>query len=505
MQWQQDDHIQQPTADKIPAALYRSLFANLSTALVIADATGAIVEANPAAAALLGYTAAELTQRRISELLVIDRAVAAARASVQQAPADAAQWQGRWTVRHCDQSRITLDVTLSMIATDAGPLYAVLSHTNTVRRAEAPLPLLRAALEQANDAVVITTGELDWPGPQIVYVNQAFTRMTGYSAEEAIGQTPRILQGPATDRAVLRRTRTALERGEAVHDELINYRKDRTPYAMEWRIAPVRDAAGTITHWVSVQRDVTAQKQATDERERLYHEAQAALSGRDQLLMMVSHELKTPLTSMMGYAHLLQRTTLNDGQNSGRLQQAVKVIVEQTQRLNVLIEALLDLTRIQDGSLSLERQTFDLGRLAQEVVDEFQPILERHTLTLRAPDPPYFIDGDQLRLRHALQQLVQNAISYSPRGGPIEMRIVSEPDQVCLSVTDRGIGVPAHAQQQIFERFYRAGNVNPSQISGFGVGLYVVHEIITRHGGTVTVSSTEGQGSTFTICLPRDE
>jgi PAS domain S-box-containing protein len=496
----------QAAAERIPAALYRELLANLTDALVMVDRHGRIVEANPAAAAALGYAPAELIGRSSADLLVVDRGLAAARRRMGRSGNGAGRWKGRLMLRRRDRSLIAFDVTLTTFDGSDDPLYVAVGRAgDAAMPSSAPLPLLQAALEQANDAVVITTAELARPGPQIVYVNAAFCALTGYSAAELIGRTPRILQGPESDRRVLDQVRAKLSRGEPTHDELINYRKDGAAYFMEWHIAPVRNASGAITHWVSIQRDITEQKEAERERERLYEAAQAALSVRDQLLTMVSHELKTPLTSLMGYAHLLQRHQTAELLASERLQQAVKVIVEQAQRLNVLIEGLLDLSRIQAGSLSLARERFDLTALMREVADEFRPVLERHSLTLSAPDEPTLISGDMLRLRHTLQQLIQNAISYSPRGGPIEVRIQPQPEQICLSVSDQGIGVPAAAQKQIFERFYRAGNVNPSQISGFGVGLYVVHEIVTRHGGTVSVSSAEGQGSTFTICLPRNE
>ena len=136
------------------------------------------------------------------------------------------------------------------------------------RRAEERLRLLGAAVEQETSAVVITTAELDLPGPRILFVNPAFTRMTGYSAEEVIGQTPRLLQGPRTDRAVLDELRARLSRGEEFYGEAVNYRKDGTPYHLGWHVNPIRDGDGRVTHYVSVQRDITERKRAEEEAER---------------------------------------------------------------------------------------------------------------------------------------------------------------------------------------------------------------------------------------------
>ena len=124
-------------------------------------------------------------------------------------------------------------------------------------RADREIELLRAAVEAVGEAIVITGPELDPPGPRIEYVNAGFTRVTGYAPEEVVGRTPRILQGPNTDRAVLDRLRAALEAGQPVRSGAVNYRKDGTEFAIEWLITPVFDGDGRVSHWVSAQRDVT--------------------------------------------------------------------------------------------------------------------------------------------------------------------------------------------------------------------------------------------------------
>ena len=114
------------------------------------------------------------------------------------------------------------------------------------------------------------------------------------------------------------------------------------------------------------------------------------------------------------------------------------------------------------------------------------------------------VNGDAMRLEQVLDNLVQNAIKYSPGGGSVKVRIEQQSDKACLWVTDEGIGIPHKAVPHLFERFYRAPNVDPQQITGMGIGLYVVKEIVQLHGGTIMVESTEGVGSTFRICLPLD-
>ncbi|SFM63907.1 PAS domain S-box-containing protein [Methylobacterium pseudosasicola] len=132
--------------------------------------------------------------------------------------------------------------------------------------------LLRAAVEASGEAIVITSAELEDPGPRIEYTNPAFSRMTGYEAHEVVGLTPRLLQGPGTDRAIIDRMRAALLAGEPFQGEALNYRKDGSTYMVEWLITPLRDAGGCITHWVSAQRDITARRAGEDRQALMVRE-----------------------------------------------------------------------------------------------------------------------------------------------------------------------------------------------------------------------------------------
>jgi signal transduction histidine kinase len=185
------------------------------------------------------------------------------------------------------------------------------------------------------------------------------------------------------------------------------------------------------------------------------------------------------------------------------------MIAEQAARLQHLLDALLDLSRIQIGRFSVEIAPFDLGQLTSRVVEEIQSMQERHTITLRCLTAgPIVVRGDSLRLAQVVHNLIGNAIKYSPAGGPVMIQLAYADDErrsVCLSVGDRGIGIPSAALPYLFERFYRAPNVTAAgALDGFGIGLYIVREIVERHGGAVKVESEEGWGSTFTVRLPVD-
>jgi PAS domain S-box-containing protein len=235
---------------------------------------------------------------------------------------------------------------------------------------------------------------------------------------------------------------------------------------------------------------------------QLYQSAQDAIQVRDSFLSIASHELKTPLTSLLGSAHVLERRSRRDGSLNERDLRTLQVILRQANRLNDMVTSLLDSSRLQKGQLNIERLPFDLHDLIQRVVNEAESLFDRHHIELDLPDQPLMIEGDELRLEQVLQNLVQNAAKYSPHNDLIVIQVHTEADQVIIEVIDHGIGIPHEAQSMLFSQFFRAENAKTQHINGFGVGLYVVNEIVKQHNGTISVQSEENNGSTFRVQLP---
>ncbi|MBC8164137.1 MAG: response regulator [Roseiflexaceae bacterium] len=248
--------------------------------------------------------------------------------------------------------------------------------------------------------------------------------------------------------------------------------------------------------------DLTHRAAIALDNARLYREAQDAVRVRDAFLSVAAHELKTPLTTLFGNVQLLQRRAVRESSMNERDQRTLRIVAEQTGRLNKMIGALLDLSRLQMGQFAMQLSPVDLIALTQRVVDELQPSLDHHAVALSGDLDALVIEADELRLEQVLQNLLQNAIKYSPNGGTITVAITHAEAEVQVAVSDQGIGIPASSIPHLFGRFFRAENAQEHRISGIGVGLYVVHEIVTRHGGTIDVASVEGEGTTFTVHLP---
>lgn len=235
---------------------------------------------------------------------------------------------------------------------------------------------------------------------------------------------------------------------------------------------------------------------------RLYQEAQQAIHARDEFLSIAAHELKTPVTSVLGYGEMLQLRFQRIPELSSRDQRAVRTIVQQAERLSRLVTLLLDIARLETGHFSLDLQLLDLCTIAERVADQIDLMLEDHTLEIVSDNEPLLIEGDDLRLEQAILNLVQNAVKYSPEGGPIIMQLGRTAEYATVAVIDQGLGIPAEVHDQLFNRFFRANIHNPVSVQGMGIGLYVVKEVVSHHGGRVEVESIEGVGSTFTLYLP---
>jgi signal transduction histidine kinase len=262
----------------------------------------------------------------------------------------------------------------------------------------------------------------------------------------------------------------------------------------ERSLAPLTAAAGLLLTLILF---VVALAQS-----RARHEAERAVLARDTFLSVASHELKTPLTSLYGNAQLLQRRLARGAQVGERERDNVNAIVAQTRRLAKLIDDLLDHTRIREGRLEIQRVPLDLAEIVKGVAAELGPTLVRHTLSLDLPPAPLPILGDATRVEQMLVNLIGNAVKYSPQGGAVEVSAERAEPWALVRVRDHGIGIPAAAQAQLFGQFYRAPNAVSKHISGMGIGLYIVKELVERHGGTIAVESKEGEGSSFTLLLP---
>ncbi|HXU72130.1 MAG TPA: ATP-binding protein [Polyangia bacterium] len=358
---------------------------------------------------------------------------------------------------------------------------------------------VEALVDDAPDVVL----RVDAMTGRILFINRAIERLTGYSPEE-LYRDPNLFaslilpeQRPAWEACFSR-----LQEMSARTFDLMLTAKSGERVLLELSLYPVRDAAGRINVLEGVARDNTSLKQLEEIRQRNLERASLDRL-KTQLLANVSHELRTPLVSIKGYNDLLLRGTL--GPINARQRRGLEIAAANTQRLVELIETLLDLARREEGRLELSMTRFDLREAVASAAAAVGERLASRNLPLRLDlgNEALPVTGDRARLEQVFRALVGNAEKFTEQpGGSIDVHADRRGSFVEVSVADRGIGIPIDARARIFERFYQVDASSTRRFGGAGLGLALAKELVTLHGGDITLDSAEGRGSTFTVRLP---
>lgn len=219
---------------------------------------------------------------------------------------------------------------------------------------------------------------------------------------------------------------------------------------------------------------------------------------KDELVTTVSHELRTPLTLVLGYSELLSSGSLPED----RIKHAASEIFRGAEQLRVLVDDLLDISRLQTGRFRLQRSKVDLAALIREVVADLAPSTNQHRLEVDWPPQALPVYADSSRIRQVLSNLIINAIKYTPGGGTIKIDLKADRNTLTVQVSDQGIGIPRQHIGRVFEPFYRVDTPLHRQVSGTGLGLAICKHIVEAHDGRIWVTSEEGVGSTFGFALP---
>ena len=476
---------------------YRELAEHATDMISRHDDEGRFVYLSPACRRLLGYDPEEL---------------------VGQLPRVIAHPDDREAViQSLQRLRATTEVvstTFRAVRKDGGTLWlesssrndgrgiVVVSRDVTARlETEQALRLLQSAVEQVRESVVITDNQLAAPGPHIVYVNPAFTRMTGYPPQEILGSSPRVLQGPRTEYRVIDGLRRALAQGEAFTGETINYRKDGSEYAVEWNVNPLLDRHGSITHWVAIQRDITARRSAR-EMERLHREELAhvtRLSTMGEMASGLAHELNQPLTAINNYTNGIIKRLANDRLSHEELVATLQRVADQSDRAGQMIRRIRAFVT-KRGTLRVPAQINDL---IHETIALAETDLHAHQtrIDLDLADGLAPIHVDTIQIEQVLINLIRNAIEAMESNRP-EDRVITirsapvDADRVRVGVRDRGPGLTGAQRDHLFDPFFTTKD------EGMGMGLTISQSIIHAHGGRLGATASDEPGTEFVLTLP---
>ena len=384
---------------------------------------------------------------------------------------------------------------------------AVMHDVTARKRAEDALrresSLLQALMDNIPDAIYFKDTE-----GRFTRVNRHAPYRGDHLVEDVIGKTDFDFFIEEHARAAYEDEQRIVRTGQPVVDKV---EKETYPDgSVTWLSttkAPIFDEEGRVTGLVGIGRDITERKLAEEERVQLAREqaarteAEAANRFKDEFLAVLSHELRAPLTPILGWAGMLRM-----GQHDGdRVVQAVEVIERNAKAQLRLVEDLLDVSRIIAGKLRLHAAPLDLALVVETAVAAVRPAAEEQDIRLQVVSPSAAdpLTGDPDRLRQVVVNLLSNAIKFTPRGGRVEVRLERTRSHVEVSVSDTGCGISPEFLPYVFERFRQSDGSTTRKHGGLGLGLSIVRHLVELHGGTVQAESPgAGRGATFTVRLP---
>ena len=495
-------------------------------AIVSADLDGRIVSWNRHAEELFGWSVEEVLGRRVEDVIVPERLAPLHAAGIARVaaggPSSLTGQRIRVPAVHRDGRELLVE--LSLTTSVPGPdglrfhafmhdISAEVAATEALRSERA---FLRALLDSLESGVVASDAD---GRPKVI--NRALRRIHGLPAQGPVPAdwtTGADVRHPDGTRMTPEELPLARVRaGDHVRDlETVVHRGGEEP---RWFLAhgqPILDEAGRMLGAVLAMHDISELKRHQREREELLLREQAQLEElrrlseqRKQFVGVVSHELRSPLSTILAYSRLLseERAAL-----SGSHQKMLSIIEKGATRMLGIVSDLLVLEEVDPEGAAFEHAPVDLAVVAEDAVEALLPVARARRVGLTAARAgTAVVPGDEHRLRQVLDNLVGNAVKYTPAGGQVTVAVSgggsgsgADADDVTLTVTDTGIGIPEQERARLFERFYRASTARSAGIPGTGLGLAVVRTIVERHGGRVSADAGPGgAGTVFTVRVPR--
>ena len=361
---------------------------------------------------------------------------------------------------------------------------------------EQRLKLLETVITQSKDSIVITEANSpETKFPKIVYVNPAFSKMSGYLSKEVLGKSPKIFKGPKSNATELKKLLNAIENGEECLIETINYNKSKSEYWVRMSMIPIFNAEWDITHWISIQRDISEEKKLETEKEHLIRELTQNNKDLKQFSYITSHNLRAPLSNLIGLLNLIEDILIDDPE----LEEILNGFHKSTHLLNETINDLVKVIIIKDNH-SIQKEKVSLNEVFENVFSQlsFQIELHKPIIKLNLDKVPLLLDTNKAYIESILLNLLTNSIKYKSENRKLKINITAEQidDTIYLTFKDNGIGIDLERNRdKVFGLYQRFHNYPDSK----GLGLYLVKSQVESMGGTISVESEVNKGTLFTL------
>ncbi|MCO8121294.1 PAS domain-containing protein [Stieleria sp. TO1_6] len=376
---------------------------------------------------------------------------------------------------------------------------------SSLAEAELQLRMHHLAMEATLNGIVITDpNQADNP---ITYANPGFSQLTGYEREDVIGRNCRFLQGELTDPDTVKQIHQAVRAGSACRATILNYRKDGTSFWNDLQITPVFDENRELTSLVGVQQDVTDRIKVQRALQEANLETQRASEAKSAFMANMSHELRTPMTAVLGFADMLAKELADEIHL-----EKVNTIKRNGEYLLTLLNDILDLSKIEAGQLEIAKDELSVEEIISDVQELMDVRSSQEGIPLEfqwAAQIPKTVTGDKTRIRQILVNLIGNALKFTDSGQVrVHVDAASDGEQghcIQFAVHDTGIGIHSSHLEELFTPFSQSGIERRRRFGGTGLGLSICKRLANGMGGTISVASKLGVGSTFTFSLPLTE
>lgn len=494
--------------DEMARQRLRSVLDAVTDGIVLTDRLGRVSLINPAVTRIFGYTPHELVGREFRLLLDLPKHAESGTTGELIANSGRESRFGNGlelTARKKDGTPVPVEVSVSEMRNGAGTdtLVTLRDISDRVNMFEA-LEIQSAALEAAANGIVISDRE-----GRAVWINRAVSKLTGYSLEELAGGSLNKLKSGAHDEAFYRGMWDTITAGNVWDDFVVNRRKDGSLYEEQMTITPVKVGDGEITHFIAVKQDATRRRQCEQALIEARDLAEQALMAKNRLLATLAHEIRTPLSAMLGNLELVLDATANGGLDE-KLRGLLDRVEKGGEGLLRLMDNVLDLARADGQGEALDLEPLSLPEIIQDMVVLVKGLAFRKGISFKTglEGPLPVIQADRVKVKQILHNLLGNAVKWTPPNGCIWLDAQPVPaapapcEGVLFTITDTGPGIPEEEQEHIFEEFVQ---IHPEdRHEGAGFGLSLARRLVELHGGTISVDNAGGlgQGAVFKVWLP---
>lgn len=340
------------------------------------------------------------------------------------------------------------------------------------------------------------------PEGEITWWSKGAERVLGYAPDEVMGKPLRIIFTPHDiQRGMPEQELATAARDHPAEDDRWQQRKDGSRFWASGVLVGLRDERGEVRAFAKMMRNRTDQRELTETLTNKVAALEDARRRADTFLSTLSHELANPLAPLVNAARIIRQSA----SPTGEVEFALRVIERQTQLLRTLVTDLLEFSRVGAGKIELKPTRCSVQEIVEAAANDCRPMMDerRHTLQLLMPPGPILLDADRERLHQVVVNLITNAAKYTHPGGRISVKATVEGHEAVIRIEDTGVGIAHDMLPRIFDLFTQVEETRPMSLGGMGIGLALVKELVSLHGGTVQVlSEGRGKGSEFTIRLP---